>query len=41
MSTTTTTSARVMATDEATGKRYVKTQTVEGATVTVTKFTGV
>ena len=38
---TTTTSARVMATDEATGKRYVKTQTVEGATVTVTKFVGV
>ena len=37
---TTTTSARVMATDEATGKRYVKTQTVEGATVTVTKYVG-
>ena len=38
--TTTKTSARVMATDEATGKRYVKTQTIEGATVTVTKFIG-
>src|SRR5271170_7779521 len=37
---TTTTSARVMATDEATGKRYVKTQTIEGATVTVTKYVG-
>ena len=37
---TTTTSARVMATDEKTGKRYVKTQTVEGATVTVTKYVG-
>jgi len=36
----TTSSARVMATDEATGKRYVKTQTIEGATVTVTKYTG-
>ena len=30
-----------MATDETTGKRYVKTQTVEGATVTVTKYVGV
>ena len=36
----TTTSARVMATDEKTGKRYVKTQTVEGAAVTVTRYTG-
>ena len=41
MTTTTKTSARVMATDEATGKRYVKTQTIEGAAVTVTRFTGV
>ena len=40
MTTTTKTSARVMATDEKTGRRYVKTQTVEGATVTVTKFVG-
>ena len=31
MTTTTKTSARVMATDEKTGRRYVKTQTVEGA----------
>ena len=38
--TTTKTPARVMATDEKTGKRYVKTQTIEGATVTVTRFTG-
>ena len=36
----TTTSARVMATDEKTGRKYVKTQTVEGAAVTVTKFSG-
>ncbi len=36
----TTSSARVMATDEATGKRFVKIQTIEGATVTVTRFTG-
>ena len=36
----TTTSTRVMATDEATGKRYVKTQTIEGAAVTVTKYVG-
>ena len=40
MTTTTKTSARVMATDEKTGRRYVKTQTVEGATVTVTRFVG-
>ena len=38
--TTTKTSARVMATDEKTGRRYVKSWTVEGATVTVTKFVG-
>ena len=37
----TTSSARVMATDEATGKRFVKIQTVEGATVTVTSYVGV
>jgi hypothetical protein len=36
----TTTSARVMATDEKTGRKYVKTQTIEGAAVTVTKFSG-
>ncbi len=41
MTTTTKASARVMATDEKTGKRYVKTQTVEGATVTVARFVGV
>ena len=40
MSTTTKTSARVMATDPKTGRKYVKTQTVEGAAVTVTKFSG-
>ena len=40
MTTTTKTPARVMATDEKTGKRYVKTQTVEGATVTVARYTG-
>ena len=38
--TTTKTTARIMATDEKTGKRYVKTQTVEGAIVTVTKYAG-
>ena len=40
MSTTTKTSARVMETDPKTGRKYVKTQTVEGAAVTVTKFSG-
>jgi len=39
VTTTSKTSARVMATDEATGKRYVKTQIIEGAAVTVTRFT--
>ena len=39
MTTTSKTSARVMATDEKTGKRYVKTQIIEGAAVTVTRFT--
>ena len=38
-STTTTKPGRVMATDEKTGKRYVRTQVIEGAAVTVTKFT--
>src|SRR5271157_4664085 len=38
---TTTTSTRVTEVDPKTGKRYVKTTTVEGATVTVTKFVGV
>ena len=41
MTTTTKPAARVTAIDAETGKRYVKTQTVEGATVTVTRFTGV
>ena len=36
----TTTSARVMATDEKTGRQNVKTQTIEGAAVTVTGFVG-
>ncbi len=35
------TPTRIMETDPKTGKRYVKTTTVEGATVTVTKFVGV
>ncbi len=39
MTTSSKTSARVMATDEATGKRYVKIQIIEGAAVTVTRFT--
>ena len=40
MTTTTKPAARVTAIDAETGKRYVKTQTVEGATVTVTHYTG-
>ena len=39
MTTTTTKPGRVMATDETNGKRYVKTQIIEGAAVTVTRFT--
>ena len=39
MTTSSKTSARTMATDEATGKRYVKIQIIEGATVTVIRFT--
>ena len=38
--TTTTTKSRISAVDPQTGRKYVKTQTVEGATVTVTQFVG-
>jgi hypothetical protein len=40
VTTTTTTKSRISAVDPETGRKYVKTQTVEGATVTVTQFTG-
>ena len=35
MTTTSKTATRIMATDPKTGRRYVKTTTIEGATVTV------
>ena len=41
MTTTSKTPARVMDTDPKTGRKYVKTPTIEGATVTVTRFIGV
>ena len=39
--TTSKTPSRVMDTDPKTGRKYVKTTTIEGATVTVTRFVGV
>ena len=41
MTTTSKTATRIMDTDPKTGRRYVKTTTIEGATVTAVKFVGV